>query len=427
MLAVSFVTEAADVVIIGAGFAGAATAYHLTARGVRDVLVVEAEPRAGAHASGKNAALCFQLIADPDEARLAVEGTRVYAAPPEDLSPRSLLVRSGSLLVAEESGAAGLEESVAAARVLGVRAAMVSREEAVRRVPLLAGSSFAAALDNPEDGVVDIARLLDGYLAAARARGARVRFGEAVHAIDAEGSRVRSVTTAKATISTRCVVDAAGPWAGEVGRLAGAAPLEILPRRRHIFRAKPPQPIDGRWPFVWHADLDVYFRPEGDGILTSACDASPHPPQPPAVDDAAEADLRTKLTRAFPALGAPSVVEARACLRTFSQDESFLIGRDPQLDGFVWVAALGGHGMSTSYAVGRLAAAATRHSRRWPAKRTAGPRRRRIRRSARASRSLPGCRRRTRRRDARRPYRSTTGQAARAAPGSRADRSSTGA
>ena len=358
MLAVSFVAEAADVVIIGAGFAGAATAYHLTARGIRDVLVLEGEPRAGLHASGKNAALCFQLIADLDEARLAVEGTRVYAAPPDDLSARALLVRSGSLLVAADASRAALEASAADARVLGVRAALISREEAVRRVPLLAGSSFVTALDNPEDGVVDIARLLEGYLAAARSRGARVRFAEPVVSIAAEGDRVQSVATARATISTRCVVDAAGPWAGEVGRLAGAAPLAILPRRRHIFRANLPQPIDGRWPFVWHADLDVYFRPEGEGILTSACDASPHPPQPPAIDDAAEADLRTKLARAFPALGEPRVVEARACLRTFSQDERFLVGRDPRIDGFFWAAALGGHGMSTSYGVGRLAAAA---------------------------------------------------------------------
>src|SRR5258705_14013676 len=121
MLAVSFVTEAADVVILGGGFAGAATAYHLTTRGVRDVLLLEAEPRPGVHASGKNAALCFQLIADLDEARLAVEGTRVYAAPPEDLSAHPLLTRSGSLLLASDAGRDALGASPRDARGLGVR------------------------------------------------------------------------------------------------------------------------------------------------------------------------------------------------------------------------------------------------------------------------------------------------------------------
>jgi len=109
-------------------------------------------------------------------------------------------------------------------------------------------------------------------------------------------------------------------------------------------------------PFLWHSQTDVYFRPDAGGVLTSACDATPHPVAAPAVDPRAESDLRTKLAIAFPRYAAWAVEEARACLRTFSADERFLIGRDPELDGFFWVAALGGHGMSTSYGVGRLAA-----------------------------------------------------------------------
>lgn len=324
MLPSAVVTEAADVVILGAGFAGAATAYHLTARGARDVVVLEAEARAGVHASGKNAALCFQLIADGDEARLAVEGTRVYAAPPEDLSPQPLLVRSGSLLLASEAGRGSLED----ARRLGVRALVASRDEVLRRVPLLAASSFAAALDNPEDGVVDIPGLLEGYLEAARRRGARVRFGEAVTAVGVDGGRVESVVTSRGRIATRCLVNAAGPWAGEVGRLAGVGARGIAPLRRHIFEAHTAADVDRRWPFVWDSDLDVYFRPEGGGILTSACDATPHPPATPCVDPGAEGELRAKLGQAFPGLGEVRIAAARACLRTFSSDERFLIGAE---------------------------------------------------------------------------------------------------
>ena len=107
------VAEAAEVVIIGSGFAGAATAYHLTARGMRDVVVLEAEPRAGMHASGKNAAICFQLIADEAEARLAIEGTEISASPPEDLSDRPLLARRGSLFLAGADNRAVLDAVLA--------------------------------------------------------------------------------------------------------------------------------------------------------------------------------------------------------------------------------------------------------------------------------------------------------------------------
>ena len=348
--------EAADIVIIGAGFAGAATAYHLTARGARDVLVVETESRAGIHASGKNAALTFQRIDDLDEARLAIEGTRIYASPPEDLSRDPLLTRQGSLLVASDS--AVLRSALNQADALVLAASIVSHEEATQRVPLLAGAPFTAALDTPEDGVVDIARLLEGYLAAARRRGARIRFGDTVTAIGVSHGRVESVTTSGATIGTRCVVNAAGAWAGEIGRLAGAAPLAIAPRRRHIYQLSAGMPIDRTWPFVWHAEIDVYFRPEKDGVLASACDMTPHPAAAPVVDASAEVDLRSKLARAFPRLTPLTVVEVRACLRTFCADGSFLIGPDPAVAGFFWVAALGGHGMSTSYGVGRLASEA---------------------------------------------------------------------
>lgn len=358
MLPNELVAEAADIVIIGAGFAGAATAYHLAKRGIRDVVVLEAEPRAGVHASGKNAALCLQTIENVDEARLAVEGTRIYAAPPEDLSPRLLLKRQGSLLLATEAGRGALDSAARDARALGLATSMLQREEAVERVALLRDSPFETALFNPEDGVVDIVALLEGYLAAARRAGAKIRFGELVTAVEVSQGRIASVTTSRGTISTPCLVNAAGPWAGEIGRLAGVLDRSIEPRRRHIFQLTTGATIDPGWPFVWHSEIDVYFRPEGEGILTSACDATPHPPEAPSIDPAAEAHLEERLLRAFPALAPVRVAAARACLRTFARDERFLIGRDAEIDGLVWVAALGGHGMSTSYGVGRLGAAA---------------------------------------------------------------------
>ena len=349
-------TEAADIVIIGGGFAGAATAYHLTERGAGGVVVLEAEPRPGVHASGENAALCFQIIDDADEAALAIEGTEVYACPPEQLAAAPLLRRCGSLLLATER--APLQSALDQADALGIAASILPREEVVRQIPLLADSPFTAALHNPEDGVVDIARLLEGYLGAARRRGARLRCGEPVTGFGVNGGRIESVTTASGTIATRCVVNAAGAWAGEIARLAGALACPILPRRRHIYQLSPATRIDDGWPFVWHAEIDAYFRPEQGGIVASACDASEHPARAPIVDMAAETDLRAKLTAAFPGLGQSALVEARACLRTFSPDGHFMIGPDPALEGFFWVAALGGHGMSTSYAVGRLASEA---------------------------------------------------------------------
>ena len=348
----------ADVVIIGAGFAGAATAYHLAARGARTVLLLEREAIAGVHASGRNAALAFQVLSDAAEARLAVEGARFIAEPPDGFCEAPLIQRNGSLLVAGETGLPQLQTAYHAAARLGLAGELITAEEAVRRVPALHGAPFAGAFWSPSDGVVDIHALLHGYLKGARRGGVGIEYRHTIVGARVAGGRVTGVQTDADTIETRCVVNAAGAWAGELGELAGVGARSLAPRRRHLFQTAVDIPVARDWPFVWHNDIDVYFRPEGDGLLMSPCDATPHPPEEPRVDEAAHRMLAEKLARAFPALASARVASAWACLRTFARDERFVIGRDPELDGFVWVAALGGHGMTTSAAVGRLGAAA---------------------------------------------------------------------
>ncbi len=348
----------ADVVIVGAGFAGASTAYHLVRRGVRNVVILEREAIAGMHASGRNAALAFQVLSEPAEARLAVEGARFMARPPDGFSAVPLLRRCGSLLVAGADGLPQLQAAQHAATELGLDGEVISAAEAARRVPVLAGAPIAWAFWNPHDGVVDIHALLHGYLSAARTGGTRIEYHQTITGVRVSRGRVEAVETGNGTVATGCLVNAAGAWAGAIGELAGIGTRTLAPRRRHLFQTTLDVPIGRDWPFVWHDDFDVYFRPEGDGLLMSPCDATPHPPQEPVVDAAAEHLLAEKVARAFPALAPARIASAWACLRTFARDERFVIGRDPRVDGLVWVAALGGHGMTTSPAVGRLGAAA---------------------------------------------------------------------
>ncbi len=350
--------DSAEVVVIGAGFAGAATAYHLARRGAGKIVILEQEPRPGLHASGKNAALVFQLMENLDEARLAVEGLAFFTEPPDDFADRPLARRCGSILVAGDQGRKGLEDAAKDAARLGIPANMLPPSEVVRRVPVLRESDFTVALENPTDAIVDIAALLSGYLEAAQRGGASLVVDEPVVEIRRAHGRVAAVVTPKRVIHTHQVVNAAGAWAGKIGKLARVGDRTITPRRRHLFEGTTGVGIDPSWPFVWNADLDVYFRPEAGGLLMSPCDAGAHLAAEPVVDPAAEQLLGEKLGAAFPGLLPITVTSSRACLRTFAADGRFLIGPDPELTGLVWVAALGGHGMSTSYGVGRLGAAA---------------------------------------------------------------------
>jgi D-arginine dehydrogenase len=326
------------IVIVGAGFAGAATAYHLTRRGVRGVVVVEREAAPGRHASGRNAGLLRQSSEDPALAPLLRGGSR---------AARRILARVPGAVRLRGSLVLG----AAAGRLHGgPRARLV---DAAARLPGLEGR----ALFDPEDATCDPQALLGAFVGAARHRGAVFRCGEAVSRILTRNGRVAGVETDRGRRDATVVVVAAGAWAGEVARTAGATAVGLAPRRRHLFRARLPG-ADPDWPFVWHESLGVYFRPEGLELLASPCDAEPHAPVAPEVDEGQREILAARLDRAFGALGSWSVGAGWACLRTFTQDERFAIGFDPGVRGLFWVAGLGGHGMTAAWAVGRLAAAA---------------------------------------------------------------------
>jgi len=206
--------------------------------------------------------------------------------------------------------------------------------------------------------VIDPQALLSAFVESARARGVTFAFREQLTAVRASGARVESVETTKRRIAVVRLVVAAGAWAGEVAALAGSSGIAIEPRRRHLFRGSVDREEGKSWPFVWNEERGVYFRPEGDGMLLSPCDTEPHPACDPEVDPARRDELARKMEETFGTLGEWRLGRGWACLRTFARDERFVIGADPRVRGLFWVAALGGHGVTSSWAVGRLAAQA---------------------------------------------------------------------
>ena len=152
------------------------------------------------------------------------------------------------------------------------------------------------------------------------------------------------------------VVNAAGPWVGLVGQMAGATEIPFVPWRRHLFATGPMDNIDAAWPFVWDVAHDVYFRPESQGLLMSACDESAWEPCLPETDPSVIELLAEKLDKHIPKLADAPILNSWAGLRTMAPDRGFVIGRDAKTENLFWVGGLGGHGVTTSAAVGRLAA-----------------------------------------------------------------------
>jgi D-arginine dehydrogenase len=346
---------AAEHVIIGAGFAGAATAYHLTRAGKTDILILEKESIPGFHSSGRNAAMIRQCVSDPELTRLARDGAAFLRHLPSDWPLPVQYRQNGSLLLGSGKGWEKLRRDAEIGASLGIDVHAWTAEQAKQHVRVLEGTEFDGAVWCASDGVLDIHALLSGYLKAAAHGGARIRYGSAVEAIHQRGDGLELVSGGE-VIRTKVLINAAGAWANTVAEMAGAAELPLHPCRRHLFVSPPVDWVDKNWPFVWDVTHDIYFRPEGDGLLLCACDQEEMSACDPPVDPSTEELLAEKIERYMPALSHIAINKKWAGLRTLCADGRFVIGWDAKVQGFFWVAGLGGHGVTTSSAVGALAA-----------------------------------------------------------------------
>ena len=345
-----------EFVIVGAGFAGAATAYHLTRRGVRDVLLIEQESIPGFHSSGRNAAMMRQCVPDPDLATLTRDGAMFLRHLPDDWPEPVQFKQNGSLLLGSGAGWSKLKQDAESGRRLGIDVALWTSDQVKQHVPVLKEAEFEGAIWCGSDGIVDIHALLSGYLKAAVSKGARVRYDCQVRAIRAGSETDIELVTNGEPIRTKTIVNASGAWANVLARMAGARELPLRPCRRHLFVSPPLAWIDPSWPFVWDVTHDIYFRPEGEGLLLCACDQTELAPGDPPVDGSVKELLAEKIERFMPGLAAVSISRGWAGFRTLTPDGRFIIGWDPGVKNFFWAAGLGGHGMTTSSAVGELAA-----------------------------------------------------------------------
>lgn len=247
-----------DIVIIGSGAVGTATAWQLTRHGCRDVVVLE--KAAATHGSTWHAAgLVGQYRSREDLTRLMQASVRFYdeiaRETPIDWRP------VGSLRIA--SSAARLREFAAAApiaRRYGVGFHLLSPREAQARFPLISldGVTGAAFVDG--DGYVDPASLTQAYLSRARTAGVQFHEQTCVTAIARSGAGFR-VTTSSGTIACRRLVVAAGVWARAVGRMLGEAwPAAAL---EHQYAVTVKHADIGRdLPALRDPDADVYVKPD---------------------------------------------------------------------------------------------------------------------------------------------------------------------
>lgn len=352
----------ADSIVVGAGFAGLSTALHLLRGGQDRVLVLEQDRRPGGRSSGRNAGMIRQALSDPVLCGLAVEGRRSlerWASVRRDLG----WARTGSLLLASGADTRQLDRVRAALRRNSVTCHDWDASRASRVVPPLSQARFDSGLYCPSDARIEIHGLVRSLSAAVKERGGRVVLDAAVSSIDRRDGLYVVRTAGSGEYRAPVLVNAAGAWAERIAYLAGASRQPLVPYRRHLYECAYPSAGTAAWPFVWDLSSDFYFRPIAAGLLMSPCDKKPFKPGPggrmpggESTDRAVRARFCRKAAAFTPRFGRLRILREKAGLRTMTPDGRFLIGPDPVREGFYWAAGLGGHGVTTAFPVGRLAA-----------------------------------------------------------------------
>jgi sarcosine oxidase, subunit beta len=343
----------ASVVIVGGGVVGCSIAYHLAKRGQKDVVVLERES-VGSGTTSKAAGGIRLQFSTEAEIRFSIEAVRVFDDFAAEFGVDIGYRKIGYLfLVSEPADLQGFRERMALQKRLGVDVREITPAEAKAMVPALRVDDLVAAVWGPQDGMAGPAEVTNGFARRARELGARIVEGVEVTGIDVERGRVRGVRTTQEAISAPLVINAAGPTAARIGRLAGVE-LAVHPRRRHIFFTEPFPEIPGPVPLTHDRASGFYFRKEMEQLLLSPGDVEDIGEDFTVPVDRAKIDETVeKALHRIPIVEKARIAGGWAGLRPLTPDEHAIIGFAPGVEGFFLAVGFCGHGFQHSPATGR--------------------------------------------------------------------------
>ncbi len=348
--------ETANIVIIGGGVMGASVAYHLALKGCEGVLLLERESFFGIEATGKCAGGVRYQFGSEINVRLSQLSLPMLDRFEEELGQPIDLRYCGYLfLLTNEQDVSIFRQSVDMQRRLGVDTEWLAPDRIAELAPLLDLEGVLAGSFHAGDGLADPSSVVQGYISGARRRGTRLMTDVTVTDVRVEGGKVAGVLTDRGEIAAPIVVNAAGPWAGEVGRMAGVD-IPIVPVRRQIVVTGPIPEIPPDFPFIIDFATGLYFHREGLGVLTGMA----NPDEPVGFDQSVDetwelVHLEAAMER-LPLLERAGLASRWAGLYENSPDAHPILGRIPALEGFYCIGGFSGHGFQHGPACGLLLA-----------------------------------------------------------------------
>ena len=338
-----------DIIIIGAGIAGASVAAHLAEH--RTVAILDMEDRAGYHTTSRSAS-SFEPNYGPKPILALTRASRdFFIEPPDGFTDAPLFTKRGSLVLE----AKGQEQQAQNFLAKAVDIEELSEAESRAMVPILREGFATRGFLEAGTGGLDVDLLHRGYLKLFRQHGGVLKLEAGATKITRTSGNWH-IETPQGEFTTKLIVNAAGAWGDQVATLAGVTPVGLIPKRRSIGVIAALDYDVMKWPFMVDCAESWYAVPQSGKLLVSSADATPVEPHDAYADDEAIAIGIDRLMQAT-TLDVQRLEHSWGGLRTFSPDSAPVVGFDPSTDGFFWLVGQGGYGIQSSPALSRTAAA----------------------------------------------------------------------
>ncbi|NIR30811.1 MAG: FAD-dependent oxidoreductase [Gammaproteobacteria bacterium] len=358
--------QRSHVVVIGGGVVGCSVAYHLAHRGWTDVLLLERDQLTSGttwHAAG----LVGQLRATPNMTRLAQYGTELYGRLEDETGQPTGFLQRGSIMLASSDGRWDeIRRAHSTAKCFGLETHLLHPAEIKERWPLVNTAGVRGGIWLPKDGQINPADLTQALAKGARQLGVRVREHTPVRGLPRRDGRVAGVETDEGVVEAEYVVNCAGMWARQVGRLAGVdVPLHAA-EHFYVVTENLPEP-PGAVPVLRDPDAAIYFKEEAGKLLVGMFEPVAKPwgmggiphdtsfTQLPEDWDHLAPQLEAAMER-VPAVGEVGIQLFFNGPESFTPDDRYLLGEVPELPGFFVACGFNSVGVQSAGGAGRVLA-----------------------------------------------------------------------
>ncbi len=343
-------TDQFDVIVVGAGIAGASAAAFLSVD--HRVALIEAEEVAGYHTTGRSAAIWILNYGPPDVVTLTGLSRAFFEAPPPGFTESPLFSPRAVVSLAPPEQEAHLDAKIAQ----GIGLEEISIADLVAMVPALRPGYATRAAIERDAFDMDVAALHQGFLKQLRVNGGTLALRSRTGLIARRGANWHVEVSGGGSFNAPVMVNAAGAWGDVVAEQAGKRPIGLVPKRRTGVVIDPAPFMPLHWPMLGDVDHTWYARCEArTKLMVSPADETDMSPQDVQPD---EYDIAVAIDRMQQALDIEvrRVEHSWAGLRSFTPDRSFAVGFDAANDGFFWCIGQGGYGIQTAPSAGKLVA-----------------------------------------------------------------------